>query len=65
MVTTPSNEIYFGGPDLPPRRLRDVLAERVAEVPTGGAIDWVTYYFRDWRLADTQLFNAFAERWRC
>jgi phosphatidylserine/phosphatidylglycerophosphate/cardiolipin synthase-like enzyme len=31
--------------------LRDLLAERIAAVPGGGAIDWVTYYFRDRRLA--------------
>ena len=55
MVTEPSYEIYFGGPDLPPGRLRDVLAERIATVPAGGAIDWVTYYFRDRRLAEELL----------
>jgi phosphatidylserine/phosphatidylglycerophosphate/cardiolipin synthase-like enzyme len=42
---------HFGGPDLPPGRLRDLLAARIAGVPAGGAIDWVTYYFRDRRLA--------------
>jgi len=42
---------YFGGPDAAPGRLRDLLAERVAAVPAGGAIDFVTYYFRDRRLA--------------
>ncbi|MBW2270276.1 MAG: phosphatidylserine/phosphatidylglycerophosphate/cardiolipin synthase family protein [Deltaproteobacteria bacterium] len=31
--------------------MRDLLAERVARVPAGGSIDWVTYYFRDRRLA--------------
>jgi phosphatidylserine/phosphatidylglycerophosphate/cardiolipin synthase-like enzyme len=31
--------------------LRDLLAERVSGVPAGGSIDWVTYYFRDRRLA--------------
>ena len=46
-----SYDIYFGGPDLPPARLRDRLAECVAAVPAGGTIDWVTYYFRDRRLA--------------
>jgi hypothetical protein len=43
--------LHFGGPDRPPGCLRDLLAERVAAVPAGGAIDWVTYYFRDRRLA--------------
>lgn len=45
-------ELHFGGPDLAPGRLRDLLAERVAAVPPGGRIDWVTYYFRDRRLAE-------------
>jgi hypothetical protein len=44
-------QVHFGGPGRPDGRLRDLLAERVAEVPAGGAIDWVTYYFRDRRLA--------------
>lgn len=44
-------EIHFGGPDRPEGCLRDLLAERVEAVPPGGAIDWVTYYFRDRRLA--------------
>jgi phosphatidylserine/phosphatidylglycerophosphate/cardiolipin synthase-like enzyme len=48
-------ESYFGGPDLPPGRLRDVLAERIAAVPAGGAVNWVTYYFRDRRLAKELL----------
>jgi phosphatidylserine/phosphatidylglycerophosphate/cardiolipin synthase-like enzyme len=43
--------VHFGGPDRPPGCLRDLLAERIAAVPAGGAIDWVTYYFRDRRLA--------------
>ncbi|MGD8777314.1 MAG: phospholipase D-like domain-containing protein [Syntrophobacterales bacterium] len=55
MTTKTGDEIFFGGPDLPPNRLRDVLAERIAHVPTGGAIDWVTYYFRDRRLAEELL----------
>lgn len=42
---------FFGGPDRPPGVLRDLLFERVAAVPSGGSIDWVTYYFRDRRLA--------------
>ena len=45
------DEVHFGGPDLAPGRLRDLLAERVAAVPAGGAIDFVTYYFRDRPLA--------------
>jgi len=46
------SQVYFGGPDRPVGFLRDLLAERVARVPAGGSIDWVTYYFRDRRLAD-------------
>jgi len=42
---------HFGGPDSPPRALRDLLASRVAAVPAGGAIDWIAYYFRDRALA--------------
>lgn len=51
----PNAEIFFGGPDQPRGRLRDILAERVRAVPAGGAIDWVTYYFRDRRLAEELL----------
>lgn len=50
-------EIHFGGPDRIRGCLRDVLAERIASVPAGGHIDWVTYYFRDRRLA-TDLVHA-------
>ena len=42
---------HFGGPDRPPGVLRELLLERVASVPCGGSIDWVTYYFRDRSLA--------------
>ena len=42
---------YFGGPDRPAGALRNLLLARVAAVPSGGSIDWVTYYFRDRRLA--------------
>lgn len=48
-------DAYFGGPDIPRRYLRDILAERVAAVPAGGEIDWVTYYFRDRPLAQALL----------
>jgi len=44
-------EVHFGGPDLPRGRLRGLLAQQIEAVPAGGAIDWVTYYFRDRRLA--------------
>jgi phosphatidylserine/phosphatidylglycerophosphate/cardiolipin synthase-like enzyme len=45
------NSVHFGGPDRPVGFLRTLLAQRVARVPAGGSIDWVTYYFRDRRLA--------------
>jgi phosphatidylserine/phosphatidylglycerophosphate/cardiolipin synthase-like enzyme len=51
-------EVHFGGPDRPAGCLRDLLAERVAAVPAGGSIDWVTYYFRDRRLAAALLDAA-------
>jgi hypothetical protein len=45
-------EVHFGGPDRPPRALRDLLEARVDAVEAGGSIDWATYYFRDEALAD-------------
>jgi phosphatidylserine/phosphatidylglycerophosphate/cardiolipin synthase-like enzyme len=50
-----SLEPYFGGPDRPRGYLRDILAERITAVRRGGEIDWVTYYFRDSRLAEELL----------
>ncbi len=50
-----SPEIHFGGPDQPPGHLRNVLAAHIAAVPPGGFIDWVTYYFRDLRLAEALI----------
>jgi phosphatidylserine/phosphatidylglycerophosphate/cardiolipin synthase-like enzyme len=43
--------VYFGGPDREPRALRNLLERRIEAVPAGGSIDWITYYFRDERLA--------------
>ena len=57
MSPNPHYEIYFGGPDQPAGQLRDLLAEQIDAVPAGGTIDWVTYYFRDRRLAE-QLLRA-------
>ena len=48
-------DLFLGGPDQPAGRLRDLLSERVGAVPPGGSIDWVTYYFRDRRLAEDLL----------
>lgn len=53
-VPAPSR-VYWGGPDRPPRALRDLLEERVHAVPPGGEILWVTYYFRDEALANALL----------
>jgi phosphatidylserine/phosphatidylglycerophosphate/cardiolipin synthase-like enzyme len=47
--------VHFAGPDTAPGQLRDLLADRVAAVPAGGSIDFVTYYFRDRRLAAALL----------
>lgn len=52
---TPAFEVHFDGPDLPRGNLRDLLARRIAETPAGGRIDWVTYYFRDRKLAEALL----------
>ncbi len=54
-MSSPVAEVHFGGPDLAPRRLRDLLEACVRAVPPGGRIDWVTYYFRDRRLAESLL----------
>lgn len=44
-------DVHFGGPDQPAGVLRDLLAARLAAVPAGGEVNWVTYYFRDRPLA--------------
>lgn len=49
-LTSPP-EAHFGGPDQPDGILRDMLEGRIEAVPANGSIDWVTYYFRDRRLA--------------
>ena len=47
--------LEFGGPDLPPRRLRDLLQSLVDQSPPGSRIDWATYYFRDRELASALM----------
>jgi len=47
--------VHFGGPDLPPRCLRDLLRRRIDAVPAGGRIAWATYYFRDRDLAQALI----------
>jgi hypothetical protein len=51
----PQPRLHFGGPDRPPRFLRDLLQERIEAVPPGGKIAWATYYFRDRALADALI----------
>jgi phosphatidylserine/phosphatidylglycerophosphate/cardiolipin synthase-like enzyme len=48
-------KVEFGGPDLPPRRLRDLLQSLVDGSPPGSRIDWATYYFRDRSLAQSLI----------
>ncbi|HYC95752.1 MAG TPA: phospholipase D-like domain-containing protein [Sphingomicrobium sp.] len=48
-------QVEFGGPDLPPRRLRDLLQAQVDASPPGSRIDWATYYFRDRALAEALI----------
>lgn len=50
-------EIYFAGPAQSGRELREVLQQKIEATPACGAIDWVTYYFRDRELA-LQLVRA-------
>jgi len=47
--------LAFGGPDLPARRLRDLLETLVDAAPPGSRIDWATYYFRDRALAQALI----------
>ena len=51
----PLGRIEFGGPDLPPRKLRDLLQHQVDQSPPGSRIDWATYYFRDRALAEALM----------
>lgn len=43
--------LHFGGPDHPPRALSMRLLRLITESVAGDRICWVTYYFRDRRLA--------------
>jgi phosphatidylserine/phosphatidylglycerophosphate/cardiolipin synthase-like enzyme len=54
-ISRAAPDVRFGGPDPPPRALRDVLHAAIEAVPAGGTIDWATYYFRDVALADALI----------
>ena len=54
-MSRPLGRVEFGGPDLAPRRLRDLLQRHVDESPQGSRIDWATYYFRDRALAEALI----------
>jgi hypothetical protein len=47
-------DVFFGDPQSP-GFLRNLLEAHVDAVPPGGEIAWVTYYFRDERLADALI----------
>ncbi len=49
--SNPPFQPFFGGGGRAPGHLRDLLETRIASVPADGEIEWVTYYFRDRRLA--------------
>ena len=51
----PLGRLIFGGPDLEPRRLRNLLQEQVDRASAGSRIDWCTYYFRDRELAQALM----------
>lgn len=55
MVAGALGRIEFGGPDLPERRLRNLLQQQVDAAPPGSRIDWATYYFRDRALAEALI----------
>jgi len=54
-MSLPLGRIVFGGPDLPPRQLRNLLQDQVDSSPPGSRIDWATYYFRDRALAQSLI----------
>ena len=48
-------QVFWGGPNCSPRRLRNILEKKIHAVPAGGEILWITYYFRDTGLAEALL----------
>jgi len=51
----PDWEVHYGGPDRPPRALRNLLKARIESAPAGSEIIWATYYFRDRDLAEALI----------
>jgi hypothetical protein len=47
--------VHFGGPDRPAGTLAGLLRSRIAAVPPGGEIHWITYYFGNVDLAQALL----------
>ncbi|WP_293897809.1 phosphatidylserine/phosphatidylglycerophosphate/cardiolipin synthase family protein [Phenylobacterium sp.] len=47
--------VHYGGPDQPPRVLRELLLAKIQASPPGSDIDWATYYFSDQGLADALI----------
>jgi HKD family nuclease len=50
--------VHFGGPDKQVYFLRDLLAKKIDEIEGGGEIFWITYYFRDFYLAEKLIKAA-------
>jgi phosphatidylserine/phosphatidylglycerophosphate/cardiolipin synthase-like enzyme len=51
-VHNADTRLHAAGPDYPARVQRDLLERHIDAVPSGGSIDWATYYFRDEALAE-------------
>ena len=51
----PDWQVHYGGPDQPPRALRNVLKASIESAPAGSEIIWATYYFRDRDLAEALI----------
>ena len=47
--------VYFGGPDQPAGRLRQVLLDRIRQSPRGSTITWATYYLLDRAIAQALI----------
>ena len=47
--------VYFGGPDKPVAALAQLLLTCIEDVPPGGEIHWITYYFGNLQLAQALL----------